>query len=51
MVFAKMESPKHPLLELAGIFSKKEADELKKHIKNRRMASRKRIEKISKELQ
>ena len=43
--------PKHSLLELAGILSNKEADELKKHIKMRRIESRKRIERIAKELQ
>ena len=34
------------LLELAGILSEEEANKLEKHIKERRMASRKRADKI-----
>lgn len=43
--------PKHSLLELAGILSNKEAEELKGYIKDRRKASRKRLEHVSKVLQ
>lgn len=34
------------LLELAGILSEEEADKLEKHIKERRLASRRRVNKI-----
>jgi len=37
---------KRSLLELAGILSEEEANKLENHIKERRMASRKRVDKI-----
>ena len=37
---------KRSLLELAGILSEEEADKLEKHIKERRLASRQRVNKI-----
>lgn len=43
--------PKHSLLELAGIFSHKEAKELREYISNRRRESRKRLNNITKRLQ
>ncbi len=39
--------PKHSLSELIGILSHKEADELRKHIAERRKASRQRIDRIA----
>lgn len=38
------------LLELAGILNDNEADELRKHIKDMRLASRKRMERIRESL-
>ena len=38
------------LLELAGILSKEEGDSLEKHIKERRAASRRRLERIRESL-
>ena len=38
--------PKHSLLELVGILSKKEVSDLRKHIKARRKASRRRLDRI-----
>lgn len=37
-------------MELAGILSKEEAEKLEKHIKERRLASRKRVDRIRKML-
>ncbi len=42
--------PKHSLLELAGLLTNKEAEELKEVIKSRRVASRKRLQKIAKNI-
>ena len=41
---------KDKLLELVGILNEKEANELEEFIKLRRMASRKRLEKIAKKI-
>lgn len=41
---------KEKLLELVGILNEKETEELKEFIKLRRMASRKRLEKIAKKI-
>ena len=38
--------PKHSLIELAGILSKGEAEELREHIRSRRKESRRRLDKI-----
>jgi len=41
---------RHSLLELAGILSNKEAAEMKKHIKERREAMRKRMDETAKRM-
>ncbi len=43
--------PKHSLMELVGIFTHKETEELRRHIKERRKASRERVDRIAKRLQ
>lgn len=43
--------PKHSLSELIGILTHKEAEELRAHIKERRKASRERVDRIAKRLQ
>ena len=42
--------PKRSLLELAGLFSAKEADDLRAHIRARRKASRSRLNQIAQRL-
>ena len=42
--------PKHSLLELVGILSHKEADEMRKHIAENRKRSRERMERVAKRL-
>ncbi|HIJ10574.1 TPA: hypothetical protein HA278_00825 [Candidatus Woesearchaeota archaeon] len=42
-----MTKEKPSLLDLAGLLSKKEADELRRHIKNRRKSMRKRMDEIA----
>jgi len=42
----KNDKNKRSILKLAGILSDEEADKLKKHIKERRLASRKRMDRI-----
>ena len=42
----KSDKNRESILELAGILSDEEADKLRKHIKERRAASRKRMDKI-----
>ncbi len=42
--------PRRSLLELAGILSDKEADDLREHVRQLRAASRKRIERTSREI-
>lgn len=43
----KRLTTKHSLMELAGILTYKEADDLRKHIKERRKTMRSRINKIT----
>ena len=42
--------PRRSLLELAGVLSDKEADELRDYVRQRRAESRRRIEKTSREI-
>ncbi|MBI2499866.1 antitoxin VapB family protein [Candidatus Woesearchaeota archaeon] len=39
--------PKHSILELAGVLTEEEAKELEEHIKNLRIRSRKRLERMN----
>jgi len=43
--------PKHSLSELIGILTHKEAEELRTHIRERRKASRERVDRIAQRLQ